>query len=572
MRRSTTGIASISAGLAIVAAVCFGLIGWNGGGNEEGSTGKRPSGAAVALFRTADPWERAVGRATLGALEAKYCEEGADATIGCLDAGDAALILHPDTPPERREELLRQIEEFYATQSRGKAAYNSNNRWVQTATDVTTGLIGDPITLTWGFLPDGVIIPTEYGSPSAPSILSAVFDTAFANPNQWKNKVRSAMSKWDEMLGSTYIEVSYDDSAFFPSSAGVLGVRPDVRIGGKSVDGRLGIVAYNYYPNGGDMVLDVDDVTLYLNPLGNYTYLKNVIMHEHGHGLGLGHVLPSDQTKLMEPSVTAAYQFAQDDDIRGAQRYYGDYLENNDFPFEAADLGTLVDTLIVENLSIDRGTDSDFYTVKFLDPYIDIEVTPVGSTYLVGDEGGSPPAPVSTDSICDPDIRIWNGTGTTLLDSSITGALGEVEELHGFAPPSTAAYMVEVFRKPGTGEGIQRYTLTIVKGIPTGSPTGIAGAGEGTPAAGLALAALPNPFNPRTTVRFNMAEEGPYRLEIYDVAGRLVAGRSGRAGPGRVELPWDGRSDAGAEAASGLYLMRVTAVGMESTVRAVLIR
>ena len=33
----------------------------------------------------------------------------------------------------------------------------------------------------------------------------------------------------------------------------------------------------------------------------------------------------------------------------------------------------------------------------------------------------------------------------------------------------------------------------------------------------------PNPFNPVTTIRYGLAEEGPVRLTVYDVLGRRVA-------------------------------------------------
>jgi hypothetical protein len=50
--------------------------------------------------------------------------------------------------------------------------------------------------------------------------------------------------------------------ASMPGNAGQLGVRGDVRIGGRSIDAPSNVLAYNYYPSvGGDMVLDTDDAS-----------------------------------------------------------------------------------------------------------------------------------------------------------------------------------------------------------------------------------------------------------------------------------------------------------------------
>jgi beta-glucanase (GH16 family) len=65
---------------------------------------------------------------------------------------------------------------------------------------------------------------------------------------------------------------------------------------------------------------------------------------------------------------------------------------------------------------------------------------------------------------------------------------------------------------------------------------------------------VPNPFNPRTLITFEMIEGGFADLGVYDVAGRWVRSlvREQRAaGPHSVE--WDGRDSRGLPAASGVY-------------------
>jgi len=77
------------------------------------------------------------------------------------------------------------------------------------------------------------------------------------------------------------------------------------------------------------MVIDTSD-NFYTNTSSNSLRLYQTLKHEHGHGMGLLHVCPLEDEKLMEPQITFAFQGAQHDDIRGAHRLYGDFFEPND--------------------------------------------------------------------------------------------------------------------------------------------------------------------------------------------------------------------------------------------------
>ena len=78
---------------------------------------------------------------------------------------------------------------------------------------------------------------------------------------------------------------------------------------------------------------------------------------------------------------------------------------------------------------------------------------------------------------------------------------------------------------------------------------------------------VPNPFNPRTRIRFRLPAESPApapaRLAVYDVAGRLVRVLldGERAGGVDQVVEWDGRDAAGRAMPSGLYFYRITAPG-----------
>jgi hypothetical protein len=72
---------------------------------------------------------------------------------------------------------------------------------------------------------------------------------------------------------------------------------------------------------------------------------------------------------------------------------------------------------------------------------------------------------------------------------------------------------------------------------------------------GPALLGFPNPFNPATTLRYELADAGEVQLVIYDVTGPLIRRLvSGWQPAGAYSAPWDGRDEGGRPVSSGLYL------------------
>lgn len=85
--------------------------------------------------------------------------------------------------------------------------------------------------------------------------------------------------------------------------------------------------------------------------------------------------------------------------------------------------------------------------------------------------------------------------------------------------------------------------------------------------------AHPNPFNPRTTVRFDLQRSGLVRLRIYDVRGRLVQVLADEwMDPGRYELVWEGDDRRGSQVASGVYFLTMEATGERFRQKMALIR
>ncbi|HEX6791816.1 MAG TPA: FlgD immunoglobulin-like domain containing protein [Candidatus Krumholzibacteria bacterium] len=84
---------------------------------------------------------------------------------------------------------------------------------------------------------------------------------------------------------------------------------------------------------------------------------------------------------------------------------------------------------------------------------------------------------------------------------------------------------------------------------------------------------VPNPFNPSTTIHYELAQSGRATLGVYDVSGRLVRTLVDREhNVGSYETRWDGRDDRGAAVASGVYFYRIESGRFTQTRRMVLLK
>ncbi len=84
---------------------------------------------------------------------------------------------------------------------------------------------------------------------------------------------------------------------------------------------------------------------------------------------------------------------------------------------------------------------------------------------------------------------------------------------------------------------------------------------------------VPNPFNPSTVISYELQQNGPVRLEVFDVAGRLVNTLvNDNQTEGHHELNWYGRNREGRIAPTGVYFYRLSAEGGSVTKRMLLVK
>jgi hypothetical protein len=118
------------------------------------------------------------------------------------------------------------------------------------------------------------------------------------------------------------------------------------------------------------------------------------------------------------------------------------------------------------------------------------------------------------------------------------------------APPEPIAAIEGYPFSPGVPLGTLTFTKQYVSDVPVVS--------------GFRATAYPNPFNPQTTIAWELPAAGPLRVDIFDASGRLVRNLwngETEAGPGSVT--WNGRDESGRHAGAGVYLTRVIS-GAES--------
>ena len=83
----------------------------------------------------------------------------------------------------------------------------------------------------------------------------------------------------------------------------------------------------------------------------------------------------------------------------------------------------------------------------------------------------------------------------------------------------------------------------------------------------------PNPFNPETTISFNLAEQGFVTIEVFNIRGQKVKTVVKDAFvPGHHSVVWDGTDRKGNPVSSGMYFYRMNSQDHFSTKKMLLLK
>lgn len=336
--------------------------------------------------------------------------------------------------------------------------FSGSERW-------QPGTLGTPTSVTYSFVPDGV--QTGNGA----NVLHSVMANTVGNETLWKSRFAQALNEWAEDTAIVYTEVS-DDGASWNTAPGSA-TRGDIRIVCAPIDGPSGTLAFNFFPNNGDMLLDSAE-----NWGSGATdlFLRQVITHENGHGMGLPHSCPQLGTKIMEPGINLGFEGPQRDDRLAIQFRYGDKYELNNSlgAAEALEgLGLVSDQqLQLNRLSLHNASDGDYFRFDAVagSQLVNVQVAPTGETYLTSTQAGNgncnPGVPWDSLRQLDVLFDILNQNGQVLTTVNAAG-LGEPETLNDFSLVEGGTYYIRV-RSTGGGQSstpIQEYRLRVTVSI-----------------------------------------------------------------------------------------------------------
>ncbi|MFN0011704.1 MAG: PKD domain-containing protein [Phycisphaerales bacterium] len=415
----------------------------------------------------------------------------------------AMCFKYPQTP----EEWDEVINVFHARPPTGDQwmdpmleFFSTSSVWANDVT-LSTSLRAVPARLTYSFPADGVNWGTDGQFADGPNVLNVALEPLFgaSNVDRAKELVRAAFANYRRNSGLKYDEVADDGTSYFTSATRFPGVG-DIRIGGIPLNSSS-VLAYNNFPSsGGDMVINTDTLesggTL-RNTFSSHLTFRNVIAHEHGHGTGFFHTIPCQSNKLMEPFifVNDLMPMMNRDDIRGAQRNYGDRFAGNNSVANAVNFGNLtspaVRSIIEKDLSTNGASgfnSSSLDWFKFTlssDQTVTVQVTPTGVNQNIGSQTTDC---VGTGTAVDAlmagnlELNIRDAAGVVTLFSS-NNAIGLAETLTQTLVAGT--YSIRV-RQQSDGAAanlvVQTYDLLIRVGTSKAPPQAIAGVNKRCPA------------------------------------------------------------------------------------------
>ncbi len=87
------------------------------------------------------------------------------------------------------------------------------------------------------------------------------------------------------------------------------------------------------------------------------------------------------------------------------------------------------------------------------------------------------------------------------------------------------------------------------------------------------LTNYPNPFNPETTIFFNLKQDSALELSIFNIKGQKVKMLSKETfSKGTHSIVWNGKDSIGKSVGSGIYFYKISSPGFNLTKKIILLK
>lgn len=266
----------------------------------------------------------------------------------------------------------------------------------------------------------------------------------------------------------------------------------------------------------------------------------------------------------IEPLGNAEAVFEYQPGIEGALRYDGSYkLIYYAFGLEAVNTSSARDTLIRRSLEwlVDSWPDLE-------QPQVEVIAPDGGETFECGQECEISWVASDNTGITSVDILLSRDGGISFPDTISAGESNDSLYTWLVSDSVSASNRIRVIARDAAGlaqydNSDGNFTTEVITGGPDNPEYGRYILSQN----------IPNPFNPVTTIRFNVPRRSNVNISVYDVSGRLIRVLLDKeVGPGKREIIWDGTDFRGAEVGSGVYLCRMISDDFEKSSKMVLMR
>jgi hypothetical protein len=385
----------------------------------------------------------------------------------------------------------------------------------------------------------------EYSvKPGEGDPLTGRFTVAFEQPQRLADR----SLEWDEDAGW----VEYELDTFLHSGSSTTAFSWSVEAGGRVEaaigDGRLRL-------RGPDDWSGTDEIRLYLHPAGEESEEVSIAIT----------VQPLNDAPVVRPPQTLSLTIGE----QRAGEPLAVLVQDVDDPLAALDIRVLGDEVVQVEIRQDRllvqGLQAGMGTVRIqaTDPQglqaegiWPIHVVAAGAEPVLGFlptlllAAGEDYVLRLDDFVSDVDTPfqylLWDWT----LEGPIQAELladGIHLRILGQAAGSGRMYLVVTDEQGNSASGVMRIDVTSERSIATLVEAQIQ-------VEDIKPSVFPNPFNASVSLKYSLASGAYLRLEVVDIHGRRVKRLADGWAPARPnQMVWDGRDEAGREAASGLY-------------------